>query len=147
MNAALSTLLTGVLFGLGLAVSGMTNPAKVIGFLDVSGAWDATLAFVMGGGLVVNFLAYRLTMRRAQPLLATRYQLPARRDIDLPLVAGSALFGIGWGLGGFCPGPALASLGIGAWGGGGLIEPGVLVFVVSMLAGMGLYSATFGRAK
>jgi hypothetical protein len=145
MKTAVSALLVGVLFGLGLAVSGMTNPAKVVGFLDVAGAWDATLAFVMGGGLLVNAIAYRLTLRRKAPLFATAFQLPTRRDIDLSLVAGSVLFGVGWGLGGFCPGPALASLGIGAWQGAGLLEPGVGVFVVSMLAGMGIYSATRGK--
>jgi uncharacterized membrane protein YedE/YeeE len=145
MKTAVCALLVGVLFGLGLAISGMTNPAKVIGFLDVAGAWDATLAFVMGGGLLVNAIAYRLTVRREAPLFAAAFQLPARRDIDAPLLAGSALFGVGWGLGGLCPGPALASLGIGAWQGAGLFEPGVVAFVVSMLAGMGIYSGTLGR--
>jgi hypothetical protein len=147
MKTILSALAIGVLFGLGLAISGMTNPAKVVGFLDVAGSWDATLAFVMGGGLAVNFVAYRLTRKRARPLFAGQFQVPTRRDIDLPLVGGAVLFGTGWGLGGFCPGPALASLGVGAWQGSGPFEPGVLVFVASMLAGMGLFSATVGRAR
>ena len=136
MKAIAAALLSGVVFGLGLAVSGMTNPAKVIGFLDVAGQWDPTLAFVMAGGLVVYFLGFRLVVKRQHPLIAERFQLPTRKDVDVPLVAGAAIFGLGWGLGGFCPGPALASLGLGSWSGGGWFEPGVLVFVVSMIAGM-----------
>jgi hypothetical protein len=147
MKTILAALVVGVLFGLGLAISGMTNPAKVIGFLDVAGDWDATLAFVMGGGLAVNFVAYRLTMKRPRPVFAGQFQLPTRRDIDLPLVGGAVLFGVGWGIGGFCPGPALASLGMGAWQGGGAFESGVLVFVAAMLAGMRLFSLTERRAR
>jgi uncharacterized membrane protein YedE/YeeE len=119
---------SGALFGAGLLVSGMTMPAKVIGFLDVFGAWDASLAFVMLGAIAVHFLAYRLIRGRASPLLAEKWVLPTRRDIDFKLIAGAVVFGLGWGLAGYCPGPALVSLASGA--------PGVFVFTGAMLAGM-----------
>jgi hypothetical protein len=138
MNFA--SLAVGLVFGLGLAISGMLNPAKVLGFLDIAGAWDPTLAVVMAAGLGVNAIAYRLTMRRATPVLGAAFQVPARRDIDARLLIGSALFGVGWGLAGICPGPALASLGTGAWEGGGAFEPRILVFVAAMLGGMGLFA-------
>lgn len=124
----LVALLTGLVFGLGLAVSGMTDPARVQGFLDLAGRWDPTLAFVMGGGLVVNIPAWWLTRRRARPVCAARFALPTKQRIDTPLLVGAASFGIGWGLSGFCPGPALASLTGGA--------PAVLLFCLAMLAGM-----------
>jgi len=136
----LAALGVGVLFGLGLAISGMLNPAKVFAFLDITGAWDPTLAVVMAAGLGVNAVAYRLTMRRAAPVLAQAFQVPTRTDIDARLVVGSAIFGVGWGIAGICPGPALASLGAGQWGGAGFYEPGILVFVAAMLAGMGLFT-------
>jgi uncharacterized protein len=136
----LAALVVGLIFGLGLAISGMLNPAKVMGFLDLAGAWDPTLAVVMAAGLGVNALAYRLTTRRAKPVLAAAFQVPTRKDIDVRLVLGSAIFGVGWGIAGICPGPALASLGAGAWSGGGFLEPGILIFVAAMLAGMGLFS-------
>lgn len=101
----------GALFGVGLAVAGMTQPAKVMNFLDVTGAWDPSLAFVMGGALAVHALLSRLVLRRASPVFDTHFHLPARKDIDLPLLVGAALFGVGWGLGGYCPGPSLVSLG------------------------------------
>ena len=121
-------LLSGLLFGFGLAISGMIDPARVQGFLDLAGQWDPTLAFVMGGGLLVNIPAYWLTRKRAQPVFESRFYLPTRKDIDAPLLIGAASFGIGWGLGGFCPGPALASLSSGA--------PQVLLFCAAMLIGM-----------
>lgn len=105
-----AALVAGVLFGVGLAVSGMIHPAKVLGFLDVAGAWDPSLLAVMGAAVPVSFMGYRLTRGREQPWIATAWHLPTRRDIDAPLLAGAAIFGVGWGLGGFCPGPALASL-------------------------------------
>jgi uncharacterized membrane protein YedE/YeeE len=121
--------LAGVLFGAGLLVSGMTRPAKVIGFLDVTGAWDPSLAFVMAGAVLVNAsLFWTVARRRRAPWLDATFHLPTRRDVDLPLVAGSALFGIGWGLGGFCPGPGLVSAAAGSTAG--------LAFVAAMLAGM-----------
>ncbi|MBZ9559101.1 MULTISPECIES: DUF6691 family protein [unclassified Modicisalibacter] len=107
--------LTGLLFGLGLAISGMTDPARVIGFLDVAGAWDPTLIFVLGGAVVTTFIGYRLAWRRPMPLFESRFQLPTRRDLDARLLGGAALFGIGWGLSGYCPGPAVASLPVLSW--------------------------------
>jgi hypothetical protein len=126
----LAALLSGLVFGAGLFVSGMTNPAKVIGFLDVAGSWDPSLAFVMGGALGVNALAFALTRRRARPLFAETFALPTASDIDSELVAGALLFGVGWGLVGLCPGPALAGLMRGA--------PPIYVFVAAMALGMWL---------
>ena len=128
MPRTVSALLIGLLFGAGLAVSGMMNPAKVLGFLDVAGDWDPTLALVMAGALIVALPATLVARRRSRPLLAERFDMPTRRMIDVPLIAGSALFGLGWGLVGFCPGPAFAALATGLW------QPGL--FVVAMLAGM-----------
>ncbi|UYG06816.1 DUF6691 family protein [Halomonas sp. M4R1S46] len=102
--------IAGLLFGLGLAVSGMTDPARVLGFLDLFGAWDPTLMFVLGGAVVTNFVGYRLALRRPNPLFAAAFQLPTRRDLDGRLIGGATLFGIGWGLSGYCPGPAFASV-------------------------------------
>lgn len=121
----------GVLFALGLAISGMTHPTKVLAFLDFTGGWDPSLAFVMGGGVLVNVLLFRVALRRGTPLLGRAFALPHKRAIDARLVGGAALFGVGWGLGGFCPGPAVVSLVGGA-------AP-VVVFVVAMLAGMALH--------
>jgi uncharacterized membrane protein YedE/YeeE len=118
----------GLLFGAGLLVSGMTQPEKVLGFLDILGAWDATLAFVMAGALVVTGIGFALARRRGVPILAAQNLWPTRRDIDAPLVGGAVLFGIGWGLVGLCPGPALVNL-------AGLSLP-VIVFVVAMAVGM-----------
>jgi uncharacterized membrane protein YedE/YeeE len=125
-------LVSGLLFGAGLVMSGMTLPAKVRGFLDFSGGWDPTLAFVMGGAIAVHFTAYRLIRGRAAPVLAPSFQIPTRRDIDGKLLVGAALFGLGWGLGGYCPGPAMVSLTSGA--------PSVLVFVAAMLGASWLAS-------
>jgi len=122
--------LVGALFSLGLAISGMINPEKVLGFLDVAGAWDPALAFVMAGAVGVNVVGYRLAWRRPHPLLADRFALPTRTDIDRPLIAGAATFGLGWGLAGFCPGPAIAALGVRP------VDAGV--FVAAMLAGMAI---------
>ena len=121
-------LFTGVIFGTGIALSGMMDPAKVLNFFDLAGSWDASLAFVMGGALLVAAIGYRLAWRRNAPLFGGRFQVPTGTDIDMKLVGGSALFGIGWGIGGFCPGPAWTALVLGA--------PGTLVFLPMMLAGM-----------
>lgn len=118
----------GLLFAAGLVVSGMTLPSKVVGFLDLAGAWDPSLGFVMGGAIAVHLALYRWIVRRPSPLMAVRFGIPTRRDIDRPLVVGAALFGIGWALGGLCPGPALVGL-----GGLGL---NTLLFVGAMLVGM-----------
>lgn len=124
----LMALLSGLLFGFGLAVSGMIDPARVQGFLDIAGRWDPTLAFVMGGALLVNVPAYWLTRRRAQPLFEPKFYLPTRKDIDARLLIGAAAFGVGWGIAGFCPGPALASLT------SGILR--IFGFCLAMLAGM-----------
>ena len=128
MKPVLVAALAGVLFALGLALSGMTDPARVTGFLDVGGAWDPTLAFVMGGAILAHAPLVRLIRRRSAPLFDTGFHWPRPSRIDLLLVAGAAVFGIGWGLSGYCPGPALVSLGAGA--------RGVVVFVAAMLAAM-----------
>ncbi len=131
MKSTLAALVSGVLFGLGLGVSGMTDPSKVIGFLDLFGAWDPALAFVMGGAVVTYLAAFRLITRRTHPVFAERFSLPTRRDIDVRLLGGAALFGIGWGLGGVCPGPALTSIPTGA--------PGIIAFVLAMAGGMSAF--------
>lgn len=128
MNRWLVPLASGVLFGSGLVVSGMTQPAKVIGFLDVTGRWDPSLALVMVGAIAVHFVAWRLVPRLGSPVWAGAFAIPTRRDIDARLVAGAALFGVGWGLAGLCPGPAVVSL---ASGGAEAI-----LFAGAMAAGM-----------
>jgi uncharacterized protein len=133
----LVALFSGALFGLGLAVSGMTNPAKIIGFLDFAGAWDPTLAFVMGGALLVTIPAFRLILGRQRPILAGDFALPTKSALDGRLLGGAALFGVGWGLSGFCPGPAVAALVTG-------LAP-VFAFVAAMMAGMVLYAWVFER--
>ncbi|GAB5470150.1 MAG: YeeE/YedE family protein [Rhodospirillales bacterium] len=120
--------LIGLLFGLGISVSGMINPAKVLNFFDIAGHWDPSLALVMGGALAVALPGYRLVLRRRQPLLAPEFRLPPAQSADLRLVAGSAVFGVGWGLAGFCPGGALPALGSG--------RGEVLLFVAALLVGM-----------
>lgn len=127
MNPGLA-LLAGVIFGFGLVLSGMTNPAKVLGFLDVTGRWDPTLAVVMGSALLVTLPAFRLILKRGTPLLAERFELPVKRVVDARLIGGSVLFGIGWGLAGFCPGPAITAL--------ASIAMSALGFVAAMIAGM-----------
>lgn len=124
----LVNLLLGLLFGVGLIVSGMADPAKVQNFLDLFGTWDPSLAFVMGGAVLVTFAGYRLVLRRGKPVVGSKFHLPSKTEIDSPIIVGPALFGIGWGLGGFCPGPALTAI--------GLAQTGTLVFVPAMLAGM-----------
>jgi uncharacterized membrane protein YedE/YeeE len=124
--------LSGLLFGLGLTISGMVNPAKVLGFLDIAGHWDPSLAFVMGGAIPVAAIGFRITRRLDTPLCAPRFQSPEQARPDARLCLGAILFGIGWGLAGYCPGPALASLSFGganAW-----------LFVAAMLAGMAVFA-------
>ena len=127
----LIAILCGVLFGAGMIVSDMVNPARVLAFLDVTGDWDPALAFVMGGALIPSGLAWLVHRRMHVPVLAEHFAIPSSRRIDRPLVGGAILFGVGWGLVGLCPGPALASLTTGAWQGG--------AFVAAMLAGMALF--------
>ena len=135
----LASLLAGLVFGLGLIVSGMANPAKVLGFLDLAGAWDPSLAFVMGGAVGVGLVAFFLARQRTVSLLGMPMKLPAARGIDRRLVGGSLLFGIGWGVAGFCQGPALVALGMG--------NAKALLFVAAMLVGMGLFELFEWRAR
>lgn len=125
-------LASGTLFGAGLTLSGMTDPARVRGFLDLFGNWDPTLAFVMGGAVLVMAVAWQIRARMAKPFFGEKFSLPDRSDLDPQLLAGSALFGIGWGVAGLCPGPAIASL--------ALSPAAVLPFVAAMLAGMAAHS-------
>ena len=127
----LMALITGLVFGIGLIVAGMTNPAKVLGFLDLAGHWDPSLALVMAGAILVALPAFRVAARRRQSLLGEPMHLPTATRIDRRLVLGSLAFGAGWGLAGFCPGPALTSLATGA------VQP--LIFCAAMLAGMGIF--------
>jgi uncharacterized membrane protein YedE/YeeE len=122
--------IVGLVFGIGLIVGGMTNPAKVQGFLDLAGHWDPSLAFVMGGAVLVGLAAFRFAGKREQSLLGAPMRLPVARQIDRRLVLGGLAFGVGWGLGGYCPGPALASAALGG-------KP--LVFSIAMVAGMGIF--------
>jgi uncharacterized membrane protein YedE/YeeE len=127
----LSSLLAGLVFGLGLIVSGMANPVKVLGFLDLAGAWDPSLAFVMAGAIAVGFFAFLLAQKSRRSLLGADMKLPAAGPVDRRLLGGSVLFGMGWGLAGFCPGPGLVALGMG--------EPKAAVFVLAMLAGVAVF--------
>lgn len=138
MRTILLALLIGLVFGAGIALSGMANPAKVLNFFDLAGDWDPSLAFVMGGALLVAVPGYRLVLRRERPLCDTRFHLPASRRIDLPLVGGSALFGVGWGMSGFCPGGVVPALGLG--------ESSAFAFTGAMLAGIVLAGSLRARA-
>jgi uncharacterized membrane protein YedE/YeeE len=120
--------LVGVIFGTGIVISGMANPAKVINFFDVAGSWDPSLAFVMGGALITAAIGYRLVFGRARPLFEGKFMLPTARNLDARLIGGSAVFGVGWGIAGFCPGGALPALGTGRWE--------VIAFTAAMLAGI-----------
>lgn len=131
MRATVVAFVAGTLFGLGLTVSRMIDPAKVLGFLDVTGNWDPSLALVMVGALAVMAIAYRIAGARTGPILAGVFRIPTRRDVDSRLVTGAVIFGVGWGLVGFCPGPALSGLALG--------RHEVYVFVAAMLAGMALH--------
>ncbi len=137
MKSFLVNLGIGLVFGIGLVVSGMSDPAKVLNFLDLAGHWDPSLAFVMGGAVVVAFLGYRIVLKRPAPLVGGRFRLPTRRDIDGRILAGPAIFGLGWGLSGFCPGPAITALSLGS--------AGTWAFVPAMLAGMWAARAVLDR--
>lgn len=137
MTNAIVSLICGFIFALGLGISGMTEPAKVTAFLDFSGQWDPTLLFVMVGAILIYAVGYRLVVKTSKPLLADRFQIPPFRKVDRPLALGSAIFGAGWGLAGFCPGPALTSV--------ASLQPQPLVFVSTMLLGMAFYEWTQRR--
>lgn len=135
----LTAFLAGLIFGLGLLLAGMANPAKVLGFLDLAGVWDPSLALVMAGAIAVALLPFTLAKKRQQSLLGLPMQLPNRREIDRRLIGGSLLFGIGWGIAGICPGPAVAILLTGHWQ--------VLLFMAAMLTGMALFEAFERRER
>ena len=138
MNKLVSAFLIGGVFGLGIAISGMVNPAKVLNFFDIAGTWDPSLIFVMGGGLAVAFVGYRLVFgRRKTPVFETAFALPTKRVIDTELVGGAAVFGIGWGIAGFCPGGAIPALGLG--------YSATAIFVAAVIAG--IVVARFARAR
>lgn len=131
MQHRISEFFVGLLFGVGLIVAGMTDPSKVLSFLDLAGTWDPSLAFVMGGGILVGLGAFSMAKKRTTNFLGGALHLPSSTDIDKRLIGGGLLFGAGWGLAGFCPGPAIVSLGAG--------QPKAAVFVVAMVAGMALF--------
>lgn len=131
MRQITSAFAVGLLFGLGLVVSGMANPAKVLAFLDVTGRWDPSLALVMGGAVAVSAFGYSIAKRRGRPVLAPRLDVPTRRDLDPRLLAGAAIFGVGWGLAGLCPGPALTLLTV--------VPAHAVTFLAAMVAGMLLF--------
>lgn len=131
MNRILSSLFAGILFGIGLALSKMIDPNKVINFLDITGNWDPSLALVIGGALSVTLVSFRIIPKRATPLFDDKFRLPARTNIDRSLLVGSTLFGIGWGMAGYCPGPAVASMGL------GLLGP--VILVLAMIAGFSVH--------
>ncbi len=137
MKATLTSFGAGILFGLGLCISEMTNPGKVLAFLDFGGAWDPSLAFVMAAAVGINIVLFRVILRRARPVVADRFHLPTQTAIDARLIGGSALFGLGWGLAGFCPGAAVAAVAIGV--------PHALAFCGAMLGGMLLFHVVFER--
>ena len=128
MLKTVSAFAIGVVFGIGILLSGMADPAKVLNFFDVFGTWDPSLIFVMGGALIVAAIGYRLVFRMPAPLLSTAFHVPTRKDIDMKLVGGSAVFGIGWGLSGFCPGGLVPALGLGV--------SGPVITALAILAGM-----------
>ena len=130
MLKAIISLLAGLIFGIGLIISGMSNPAKVLNFLDLFGTWDPSLAFVMAGAVIVTFIGYKVVLKRPTPLLHHSFHIPTRNDADVKLVTGASIFGVGWGLGGFCPGPAFVALPLGS--------TGILAFFPAMLIGMAL---------
>nr|BFD62408.1 YeeE/YedE thiosulfate transporter family protein [Bdellovibrio sp. HM001] len=139
MKNALAALVVGFVFAIGLGVSGMTQPQKVVGFLDLFGNWDPSLVFVMAGAIAVHFVTYRLIRRRPTPLLDTKWHVPTKTELTPALMVGAVLFGAGWGLAGFCPGPAVTSL--------ASFEPRVFYFVISMLVGMYLFRLVDKKLK
>lgn len=139
MKNSLAALAVGFVFAIGLGLSGMTQPQKVIGFLDLFGKWDPSLIFVMIGAIIVHFVTYKLIRKRSSPLLSTQWHVPTKREVTPALVIGSFIFGVGWALGGFCPGPAVTSL--------ASFDQTPAIFVVSMLVGMYLFKVMDKKLK
>ncbi len=139
LNTAIAALAVGFIFAIGLGISGMTKPSKVIGFLDLFGKWDPSLIFVMAGAIAVHFVTYRVIRKRASPLLVPNWQVPTKTELTPALVIGALLFGAGWGLAGFCPGPAMTSL--------ASLQSKPLIFVISMLVGMYLFKFVDKKLK
>ena len=130
MNRSISGLIAGLFFGLGLAASGMTNPAKVIGFLDIFGQWDPDLLFVMGGAVLTTLVCFHLILKRQSPIFASVFDFSKNIKIDKPLIIGAILFGIGWGMFGYCPGPAIAAI--------AYMNPLTIIFVISLIVGLSI---------
>ena len=126
MSKNVAALVAGLVFGFGLAVSHMVEPTKVLAFLDVAGAWDPSLLLVMGGAVIASLIGYRLVARRSKPLFAAKFMLPTKSELDRPLIVGAAIFGVGWGIAGYCPGPGIAALGLGTW------EAPVFIFALAL---------------
>ncbi|GAB5549449.1 MAG: YeeE/YedE family protein [Sandaracinaceae bacterium] len=139
MKQSIAAFFAGLIFAVGLVIAGMTQPSKVVGFLDFFGSWDPSLAFVMGGAIAVHFVLFRVILKRASPLFAGKFEVPSRQDLTPALLVGSGLFGVGWGLGGFCPGPGIVSL--------GSFGAEAAVFVVTMTLGMLAHRLFEGRPK
>jgi uncharacterized membrane protein YedE/YeeE len=139
MKNGLAAFVVGFVFAIGLGLSGMTQPQKVIGFLDLFGNWDPSLIFVMIGAILVHLVTYRIIRRRNSPLFSTQWHVPTKKEITPALVLGAFIFGVGWGLGGFCPGPAVTSL--------ASFDPRVIQFVISMLVGMYLFKLVDKKLK
>ena len=139
MKSNLTALLSGLLVGFGLALSQMIDRERILGFLDFAGAWDPTLLFVLGGAVMVTVVAFRFVLRLDRPLVESRFYLPTRKDVDRPLIVGSAIFGVGWGIAGYCPGPGLGALLVGGW------NPAL--FVVSVVGGSLVYKWVSERTK
>ncbi|MEZ4659585.1 MAG: DUF6691 family protein [Caldilineaceae bacterium] len=137
MKQYLIALISGLIFGFGLGLSQMIDQGRVLGFMDVAGVWDPTLLFVLGGAVGVTVITFRFVLRMSAPLFSPKFYLPTRKDIDLPLVAGAAVFGIGWGISGYCPGPAVASLALGS------LNP--ILFVISVAVGSYIYNFVANR--
>lgn len=134
------TYIIGLIFGTGIMISGMANPAKVINFFDIAGSWDPSLAMVMGGALLVTFIGYRLSFKRGKPFFENKFAIPTHKDLDPKLIGGSVIFGIGWAIAGFCPGGALPAIGTG--------RSDVLIFIMSLIAGIYIIKlANLGRMK
>jgi uncharacterized membrane protein YedE/YeeE len=139
MRTAIAALAVGFIFAIGLGISGMTKPSKVVGFLDLFGNWDPALIFVMAGAIAVHFVTYKIIRKRATPLLVPNWQVPTKTELTPTLVIGAVLFGVGWGLGGFCPGPAMTSL--------ASLQAKPVIFVISMLVGMYLFKFVDKKLK